>query len=159
MRADQPLAGLGVEANHVARAVASEVARVDVDQNAATLWSGRWVDEVGIHRHGASDRQGSAAGNAGAGIQGNACRRENIPFELSGGTKSRRAADLPKDAVALTAIGKNNRRAAGGRQRAANLKKEDRVRVALGVESECSGQLCRRRKAIDSDVRVSPPRS
>ena len=105
---------------------------------------------IPIHRHGAVARQGSAARNIRAGIQGDACERENISCELSAGAESRRAPDLPKDAVALTAICKNNRRAACGRQRAPDLEKEDRIRVALGIESECSGQLCRRRKAIDS---------
>ena len=99
--------------------------------------------DIRIHRHGAVARQGSAAPDICAGDQGDACERENISFERSGRAESRRAPDLPKNAVALAAIGKNNRRAACARQRAPDLEKEDCIRVALGVERECPGQLCR----------------
>ena len=80
------------------------------------------------------------------GIQGDALIRENISCERRAGTESRGAADLPKHAVICTAIDHVDNRVACGRERAPDLENEERIGVALGVESECSRQLSRRRK-------------
>jgi hypothetical protein len=60
------------------------------------------------------------------------------------------AADLPKDVVAVGAVYKFNVGGAGCRQRAANLKDEGRVRVALSVQGQCSCESRRRGEKVDA---------
>ena len=106
-------------------------------------------DVVGIHRHFTISRQGST-GHARAVLQGDARERENVSYELSGCADGRGAADLPKHVASCTAVDHADRRVAGRRERARHLENEDRGGVALSVESECSRQLRRRCRAIDS---------
>lgn len=105
---------------------------------------------VGIQRHYPSLREGSAAQDCGAGIHGDASKRENVSCEGGACTESRRAADIPKHAVICTAIDNDNSRTACGCEGAPNLENEKRIRVAQGVESERSRQLSRRREHIDA---------
>jgi hypothetical protein len=83
-------------------------------------------------------------------LQGDARERENISYEFSGCAESRGAADLPEHVASCTAIDHADRRTAGGGEFARHLENEDGVGATLGVESECSRQLRRRRRTIDS---------
>ena len=105
---------------------------------------------IRIHCHGTVARQCPATQNVCPSIQGDACECENISREGSGGAEGRRTPDLPKDIGTFTAIVENNRGVARRCQRGRDLENEDRIRIALVIESECSGQLCRRCKAIHS---------
>ena len=96
-------------------------------------------DDVIIHRHCTSSRQGTPASDACAVIQGDAVQRENVPYELSGCTESRGAANHPKHVLIWT-IGKNNRRAACGRERTTYLKNEHCIAVTVVVESQLTRQ-------------------
>ena len=71
-------------------------------------------------------------------------------YEIRGCTKSRGAADLPVHVARVSAIDHENRRVAGGRECAPDLENELRIGVALNVESQCSRQLGRRQKSIDT---------
>lgn len=62
------------------------------------------TDEVVIQRHRAISREGSAVRNCCAGVQGDACEREDIAFERSVGIEDRGAADLPEHTVSFTVI-------------------------------------------------------
>ena len=77
----------------------------------AGLWNGGLGsairDDVGIQRNCAISRQGTSATDAGAGIQSDAGKRENISRERGGCAKRRGAADLPIY-VRSQAIGENN---------------------------------------------------
>ena len=102
-----------------------------------------------ILRHCAVSRQGSAASYVGAGSKSNARESKNVSCECSVCTESRGAAHLPKGVVALTAIDKDDRRVAGGRECAADLENKECIGVTLGVESKCPRQLGRRTKRIN----------
>ena len=73
-----------------------------------------------------------------------------MSFERSGCTQSRGTADLPIHGARITVIDHHHRRAAGGRDRAPDLENELRIGVALRVESQCSRQLGRSGKSIDT---------
>src|SRR5208283_6187919 len=79
-------------------------------------------------------RDGSAAQDCGAGIEGYAVRGDDISFEGSTRTERRGAADLPKQANARTTVDHVNSRIAGGREGTPNLENEERILVALGIE-------------------------
>src|ERR1019366_10437607 len=90
----------------------------------AGLWNRRLgaattSDNVVIQRDCAVDRQSAAAADAGAGIQGNAGERENIPFECRRGAESGRAPNLPIDVRVCQTTTENDRGVAGGGQCAA----------------------------------------
>jgi hypothetical protein len=99
------------------------------------------ADGVGIQRHGGVSCQGATATNCCPGIQGDGCGGKNISFERSGCIEHRGAADHPKHAVTCTGTCHENRCAGCSRERAPYLEHEDRIVVALVVESERSRQL------------------
>jgi hypothetical protein len=92
-------------------------------------------DVVGIHRHCSTHRQGSAV-HACARFEADAGEGENVPYELSVYTDGRGAADRPKHVASLTTIDDDNFRIGIHHQRADHLEDEDRIGVALEVESE-----------------------
>lgn len=60
-------------------------------------------------------------------------------------------------AITPTAIEHADHRAGCGRELATDLEHEERIRIVLGVESQCSRQLGRRREEIDTgSERASP---
>jgi len=134
---------INLEAAAVAgAAVAGAVDRADV------------ADGVGIQRHRARLRQGSAVQNGCGGGESDALQGENISFERSAGTQRGRTADLPEHAKVGAAIGTEidhlDGRGAGGRERAADLENPIGIVVALRVERKGSRQLSRRVKMIDA---------
>ena len=62
---------------------------------------------------------------------------------------------LPVDAVSR-AVEKHHRRTGSGRECGSQLKNEERLRIALCIECECSGQRGRRGKTIDTRRERSP---
>ena len=108
------------------------------------------ADIVCVDRYGRGQGYGSAAPNVCAVVERNAGLRHNRPGENGGGSKGRGAADLPKDVVAVAAVDKINGGGAGRRQRAANLKDEGRVRVALSVQGQRSCESRRRGEEVNA---------
>jgi hypothetical protein len=105
-------------------------------------------DEVGVQCHGSVSRQSTAAPDAGTGIQGDTCEREDVPFKGGARAESGGTADLPENVV-IRAAGEDDRGTARGRQRAADLENENRIGIGRVVEAERSRQLGRRVKMID----------
>ena len=104
-------------------------------------------DDIIIQRHCTISRQGAPASDSCAVIQSDAGKRENVSCELGACTESRGAANHPKHVLIWT-IGKNNRRAASGRERGTYLKNEHCIAVTAVVESQLPRQLSRSGKKI-----------
>jgi hypothetical protein len=104
-------------------------------------------DDVIIQRHCTISRQGAPASDSCAVIQRDALKRENVSCELGARTESRGAANHPKHVLIWT-IGKNNRRAASGRERTTYLKNEHCIAVTVVVQSQLPCQLSRSSKKI-----------
>jgi hypothetical protein len=109
------------------------------------------ADAVVIHRYSSVQGYGSAAGDVCAGDERNAGERVNRADEIGVGLQGGGTADLPKDVGAAGAVDKVNVGVGGRRrQRAANLKNEDGIRVALTVQCQCTSEVRRRREKVDA---------
>ena len=106
-------------------------------------------DNVAIQGHGAIQRKGSAV-YVCSGIQGNALVGENTAKKQRFCAEGCGGADLPIYVASLSAVDQENRRTAGGHERAPNLKIEARIGVVLAVELEYAGQLGSRGKVINA---------
>ena len=113
---------------------------------------------VGVHRDSAISRERSAY-HLYPGCQGHAGQREDISNELRRSSYRLGATDLPKRIAAPGSVSQAHRSVARRRERAPELEDEGRIRTALRIERERSGQLSRRREAVDGGVSVRLPRS
>ena len=73
--------------------------------------------------------------------QRDARKREYVSHQSAAGTERRGAAYLPKHIAIRTAIYDPHAGVARRRQRAADLEYKNGVRITLGIESQCPGQL------------------
>ena len=68
-------------------------------------------------------------------------KREYVSHQSGAGTERRGAADLPKYVAIRTAIYDLHAGVTRRRQAAADLKDKNGIRITLGIESQCAGQL------------------